>query len=596
MAMISRVIACACLLVSAFVFAEEPAASPEAHFDMRWGVKIPMRDAVQLDAIAYFPKDQKVPVACLFSLSPYTAQNNHARASYFAARGYPFLSIDARGRGNSQGDFRPFIQEAQDGYDIVEWLARQPYCNGRVAMFSGSYEGYNQWATAKEFPPHLTTIIPGMSVGPGLDFPMRNNIFTPYAMQWLISVRGRASQGRISGDSSLWAANNRRSFEMGQPFQGLDIFLGASSTTFQEWVSHPYLDAYWDAYRPTAEQYRRMNIPVLTLTGSYDDDQPGALSYYREFVRDASPEELSRHYLVIGPWDHGGTLQPRAAFGGLKFGPAALVDILKLHVDWYAWTMQGGPKPEFLKRLVSYYVMGAEKWRYADTLDGITAHSRPYFLSSSQNPTDVFAAGSLSEAKASGKEPDHYLYDPWDLSSAAVEAGVDPDSLTDQRIIYAARGKEFIYHTAPFEKDTELSGFFKLSAWISIDQPDTDFQVAVYEIGSDGNSIKLSTDVMRARYRQSLRKPVLINTREPLRYDFEHFTFTSRQIRKGSRLRLVFGPINSIYSEKNYNSGGVVAGESIKDARSVTVKLYHDRAHPSALYVPIGQSEDTQSK
>jgi predicted acyl esterase len=149
-----------------------------------------------------------------------------------------------------------------------------------------------------------------------------------------------------------------------------------------------------------------------------------------------------------------------------------------------------------------------------------------------------------------------------------------------------------VYHCAPFERDTEVSGFFRLSAWLSIDQPDTDFSVSVYEIDIDGNSILLSNDVMRARYREGLReRPQLVRSSAPLRYDFDRFTFVSHLIRKGSRLRLTVGPINSMYVEKNYNSGGVVAEESMRDARPVTVKLLHDRDHPSALYVPIAQPQ-----
>src|SRR4029077_11814954 len=105
--------------------------------------------------------------------------------------------------------------------------------------------------------------------------------------------------------------------------------------------------------------------------------------------------------------------------------------------------------------------------------------------------------------------------------------------------------------------DTEISGFFRFTAWLSIDQPDTDLRVAIYEIALDGSSILLSADLMRARYRESLREERLIETTAALRYEFEHFTFVARQVKKRHRLRLVIGPINSIYSEKNYNSGGV---------------------------------------
>jgi putative CocE/NonD family hydrolase len=570
-------------------WADQPGPPPDSEqVKFQWGVKIPLRDGVKLHATVYTPRQQKEPAPCVVTLTPYISQSYHDRGMYFAARGYPFLTVDVRGRGNSEGEFRPLIQEPRDGHDVVEWLAQQPYCNGKVTMWGGSYAGYGQWVTAKEFPPHLATIVPVASPYVGTDFPMRANIAAPYLMQWLTFTSGNASQDRIFADAAFWGAVNRQWFESGKPFKELDTLLGNPSSAFQEWLAHPQLDDYWDAYNPTAEQYAKLALPILTITGSYDADQPGAIEHYRQHMKHGSAEGRARHYLVIGPWDHPGTRTPQAQFGGLTFGAASLVDLPKLHLDWYAWTMQGGRKPEFLQKRVAYYVMDADRWRYADSLEAVTAQSRPYFLDSNGAAADVLASGSLTSAPAKGK-PDRFVYDPRDLSIAEVERAVDPQSLTDQRTIYAQQGKVLVYHTPPFERDTEISGFFKLSAWLAIDQPDTDFAVSVYEIRPDASSILLSNDVQRARYRESKRQAKLITTREPLEYTFDGFTFTSRMVRKGSRLRLVVGPVNSIHSQKNYNSGGDVSSESMRDARPVSVRLYHDRARPSTLFVPIGQ-------
>jgi len=564
-----------------------PTVPDEAKVQFTWGTRIPLRDGVHLNATVYTPREQKAAAPCIFTLTPYIGQTYHARGVYFAAHGFPFLTVDVRGRGNSEGEFRPFIQEAKDGYDVVEWLAKQPYCNGKVSMWGGSYAGYDQWATAKEFPPHLTTIVPVASPYAGVDFPMFGNVFSPYLLQWLTFTSGHTAQEAIFGDQAFWAAKDRQWFESGRPFASVDTMLGNPSPIFQDWIAHPYPDAHWGAYNPTAEQYAKLSIPILTITGSHDDDQPGALAHYREYMRNASPEGRARHYLIIGPWDHAGTRAPSAQFGGLTVGKASLVDLPKLHLEWYAWTMQDGPKPEFFRKPVAYYVMYADTWRYADTLESITARTLALHLDSNANANDVLSSNDLTR-EGSHERPDHYIYDPHDVSTAGLESTVEPGSLVDQRMVYALHGKQLVYHSAPFENDTEVSGFFKLSAWIAIDQPDTDFNVSIYEIREDGSSILLTHDTTRARYRESARQPKFIRTKQPLRYDFEHFTFVSQQVKKGSRLRLVLGPINSIYSEKNYNSDGVVATESMADARPVTVRLYHDATHPSTLYVPIG--------
>jgi uncharacterized protein len=558
--------------------------------EMFWGVKIPLRDGINLNATLYRSKEQTDPAPAVFTLTPYVGQTYHDHAVYFAAHGYPFLCVDTRGRGNSEGEFKPFINEAKDGYDIVEWLARQPYCNGKVAMWGGSYAGYDQWATAKEFPPSLATIIPVASPCLGVDFPMKGNMTSPYLMQWLTLVSGKTLQDKIFWNHELyWGARFRNWFEAGAPFNELDTVLGNPSPILQEWLAHPHRDAYWDSYNPTSAEYAKLSLPVLTITGIYDGDQPGALTHYREHLKHRADSARSPHYLVIGPWDHAGTRTPQAEFVGLKVGPASLVDIAKLHLEWYAWTMKKGPKPQFLQNNVAYYVMGADQWRYTDTLESITARHEPWFLSSDCNPTDIFHSGKLTTERPSKSRVDEYVYDPRDVKHALLESKVDPESRADQRMLHALNGKQLVYHSAPFEKDTEISGFFKLSAWLSINQPDTDFEVRIYEALIDGGSVLLTTDGIRARYRESLREEKLIDTQEPLRYDFDQFFFVSREIKKGHRLRLVIGPVNSVYAQKNYNSGGVVSRESMKDARVVTVRLYHDDAHPSALYIPLGQ-------
>ena len=144
-----------------------------------------------------------------------------------------------------------------------------------------------------------------------------------------------------------------------------------------------------------------------------------------------------------------------------------------------------------------------------------------------------------------------------------------------------------VYVSAPFEQDQELSGFFRVEAWISIDQPDTDFAVTVAEVGLNGTVTPLSSDIMRARYRESLRFQKLVATKDPLRYDFNHFTFASRLVRRGSRLMVVLSAANSLEYQRNFNSGGVVADETMASSRPVTVQLFHDAKRRSALYVPV---------
>src|SRR5580698_5231546 len=252
--------------VSVLAVPDEPAGVSDAtKVDLQWDVKIPMRDGVRLSATVYTPRNQNGPAPCIFTLTPYIAQSYHDRGVYFAAHGYPFLTVDVRGRGNSEGEFRPLIQEAQDGYDVVEWLAQQPYCNGKVTMWGGSYAGYDQWATAKERPPHLATIVPVAAPTAGVDFPARNNIFAPYIEQWLTFTSGKTAQLNVFADLGLWSGAYRRLVESGAAFRGFDSQVGNPSKIFQEWVGHPDVDAYWDSYNPTAAEYAALTLPILTI-------------------------------------------------------------------------------------------------------------------------------------------------------------------------------------------------------------------------------------------------------------------------------------------------------------------------------------------
>ncbi len=199
----------------------------------------------------------------------------------------------------------------------------------------------------------------------------------------------------------------------------------------------------------------------------------------------------------------------------------------------------------------------------------------------------MFRSGMLTEAPPAVSPPDRYIYDPLDLRPEALERDPVENYLTDQRYVLNLFDNGVIYHSAPFETDTEISGFVRLVVWIELDVPDTDFTVSLYEILPDGCSIRLSEALLRARYRHSDRKEELVTPGEIIRYVFDGFTFFSREVKKGSRLRLMLSSPNTIHLQKNYNSGGVVADESKKEARTAHVVVYHDADHPSHLALPV---------
>lgn len=562
-------------------------AEYEQAIDLIWGVRIPMRDSIHLHGTVYKPRTG-LAVPTIFTLTPYHADTWHDRASYFARRGYAYVLVDHRGRGNSQGAFVPPEDTGRDGYDVVEWLAQQPWCDGQVAMWGGSYAGMAQWLTLKEFPPHLKTIVPAAAPISGHDIPYVGGIATPYWLRYMTSTSGVTQNWNLFDDQGFWIQKYRELYLDHVAFCDFERLVGNRSDNFQNWLRHLPHDPYWLQFALSPEEYGQIDIPILSIAGHYDDCQLGQLQGYRMHMRYGLPEASARHHLIIGPWDHAGTRTPAREVGGVAFGDAALLDLNQLHREWYDWTLKGGPRPGFLKKRIACYIMGAEEWRYSDDLESMAdTGERLYLNSSNGQANDVFRSGRLEESPPGCSEPDHYIYDPLDIRPAQLEREEPKDYLTDQRYALNLLGNGLVYHSAPFEQDTEVTGWVKLVAWIETDVTDTDFDATLSEILPDGSQIKLTGTLQRARYRESPEQEKLITPGEIIRYEFNDFTFFSRRISRGSRLRLLIRCPNSIFLQKNYNSGGIVAEETARDARIAHVTLHHDEQHASYLELPV---------
>ncbi len=568
-------------------FAQEAAKAGDDGVEMQWGVKIPMRDGVTLNATVYRSQGQKDALPVIFTLTPYIGDSYTDRAMYFAKHGYVYALVDVRGRGNSGGEFEPFVNDAHDGYDLVEWFAKQAYCNGKVTMWGGSYAGFDQWDTLKEFPPHLSTIVPAAAAHPGLDFPFQYNIFAPYDMQWLTFTSGKTGNLQTFGNSAYWNQKAREYYKQHLSFEGYDKLVGNPSATFQKWLQHPTPDAFYDSLAPTAADYKKINVPILTITGDYDGDQPGAFMYYKRHMQYGNEAAKANHYLIVGPWDHAGTRTPKKELSGLTFSDASVLDLNKLHTEWYDWTMKGGKKPEFLKKRIAYYLMGADEWKYADSLETLANDKLTLYLGSNGEAGDLFHSGWMAKDAKKGAAADTWIYDPLDTRPGDAENPDEPNALTSPAAVANLYGEGAIYHSEPFAAATEVSGFVKLTAWLKMDVPDTDLEVSLYEILPNGSSVVLTGTTMRARYRESAREEKLVPMGKPEKYVFDNFMFFSRRVAAGSRLRLVVQSLNSIGAEKNYNSGGVVAKETGKDARTAHIELLHDSERPSVLELPV---------
>lgn len=545
-----------------------------------------MRDGINLSASTWLPEKSHLPVPGILMLTPYIADESHVYGKYFASNGYAFVCADCRGRGNSEGEFYPLEQDGPDGAELVEWISEKDWCDGRVGMMGGSYRGMVQWQTLMHKPKSLKTIVPTASVGPGIDYPQPKNIFYSFAARWLAYVGGRTGNAEIFTDDAFWQEKFLQLQRERMPMTDLAELCGITPNILNRWLSHPVFDDYWRAMMPSTEDYESFDIPTFTITGHFDDDQPGAMTYYKQHMKYGSESGRSKHYLMIGPWDHPGTRNPQKKLSNMTFDDVSLIDMKKLHLDWFNHVFRGEEMPGILKDRVSLYVMGDEKWVWAENLDRISNDTlRLYINSEFGRANDVFQSGKLLPEIEGGESSDSFMYNPGEIISSEKYASDKPVYPVDQNAHFS--NGVLIYHSQIFDWELIISGYLKFIIYLEMNAPDADFYVNVYEIRNNGETYFLGGDILRAKYRDSLVKEEYVNPGDINKYEFDNFFLFSRKIFQGSRLRLIFGCLNHPEYEKNYCTGTVSHIEDGNELKEVRVKVYHGEKYPSCLELPV---------
>lgn len=573
------------------VAADDPVAAQA--MDVTLQQMIPLRDGVHLAAMIWKPAVMTKPLPVVMVLTPYIRQEGQTRAAKFTQAGYVYVTVDVRGRGDSEGVYRPLWGNGPDGADVVEWLAKQPWCDGRVVTHGGSYRGMVQWQIMAQHPKHLAAAIPTASVYPGYDFPVTHGVEYPYEAQWLAFTSGHTSNQNVFTDSKYWLAKEQALYDSGKPYADFAETAGTNKAAFLAWIDHPGYDSFWAAYNPKPQDYAGIHIPILTITGYFDADQPGALRYYREFMQNASADAKSHHYLLMGPWDHQGTRYPQKQVGGVTFADNSALDIDQLQIDWLDWVLKDGKRPEAISDQVNYYEWGegADQWRHAPTLAALSVRTEKLYFSSPDGAADdPYHAGRLVTAPQQDEQPDGFISDPSKLrshASFAAEAAAE-DFIANP--INAYGGNRVIYMGEPLAEAETLAGWPRIVVNASVDTPDVDLGAEIQALLPDGKVLVLGSDVLSARFRdrehEQLVKPGAIDT-----YTLDGFFYMVRRLPKGTRLRAIVMPVDDPAVERNYNSGGKLGYEKAADARVAHVSVHLDAAHPSYLELPLAPSE-----
>ena len=577
-----------CALVAWGVFAAKAAAAAEKYeVIVERNVAAKMRDGVTLRADIYRPNaDGKFPV--LLVRTPYdkTIETNFGLKG--AARGYVVIAQDVRGRFTSEGDWYTFKHESQDGYDTVEWAAALPYSNGKVGMFGGSYVGATQFLAAIAKPPHLAGICPNVTA-------------SNYHDGW--TYQGGAFEQWFNESWGTGLAQNtmrRRMEANADPLGGTRVLplisypvLESTSSTgiapyFTDWLTHPNYDDYWKQIS-IEDHYAQIQVPVFNIGAWYDIFLGGTLKNYARLKTEAGTEAARRgQKLFVYVGGHAGWVSQRK-IGAVDFGDKAPFDIDALTLRWYDWLLKGEANGVEKEKPVKIFVMGKNEWREEDDWPLARAKATKYYLHSAGAANGLAGNGSLSAVAPAEERPDQYVYDPADAvptiggplcCGTPPPTGIGPQ---DQRMA-EGRSDVLVYTTPTFTKDTEVTGPVSLDLYVSTSAVDTDFTGKLVDVWPDGFAQNLTEGILRLRYRNSQEKPELANPGETYHITVDLWA-TSNVFLAGHKLRLEVSSSNFPRFDRNLNTGEDQA-RATRMIKATNV-IYHDKAHPSALVVPV---------
>jgi predicted acyl esterase len=549
-----------------------------------WGVPVPMRDGVALNTDIYLPEAgvDGGPYPAVVLRTPYSCQGDPivTIAAHLARHGYAVALQDVRGRYGSGGEWEPFRREGPDGYDAIEWLAAQPWCTGRVGTMGTSYEGSAQWAAARERPPHLVTMVSTAAAGRWMEeLPFDRGVLMLVILPWLHAVSGRIGRGP-------WLVPDLPDVLRALPLRTMDERLGHTLPVWREWLDHAQLDDYWRALRLTDADFGRIDLPVLHVTGWYDDDQPGALFFHAGMCAH-SPRAADQH-LVVGPWEHAGTRSPTRSVGGVDFGPDALEDIGELHRRWYDHWLKGngnGPWPEPRARV---FVGGANAWRNVYAWPPHDAEPRPLYLRSDGGANTLAGNGRLDADPPSASDPaDAFVYDPAD----PVPSDIDPrfyapdqvDTPLDERFKHR-RDDVLVYTGAPLDAELVVTGQPVVHLFACTDGPDTDWFAALHDVAPSGASTMLAAGRLRARFADGLDREVPLEPLEPREFVVS-LSAVGHRFDPGHRVRLTVTSSDFPRWDRNPNTGEPIGSGTT--LRVATNRVLHTPARASHVVLPV---------
>jgi putative CocE/NonD family hydrolase len=561
-----------------------------------------MRDGTILRADVYRP-DSAHPVPVILMRTQYGKSGAQVQPSryqspdWFASHCYLVVIQDVRGQGTSEGTFSEFTNDRDDGYDSVEWAAALPGSNGKVGMYGSSYVGATQWLAATTAPPHLVTIVPANTASDYFDGWMYEGgqFRLAFVLPWALGLATTAATNRhddVTATALKSASADPTRWLDFLPYQALPVLQPANPAVapwYFDWIAHSSRDAFWRQWS-IRDRYASVQVPVLDVEGWYDAFLAGGIENFTGMVNSAgTPQARTNQRLVIGPWDH-------VDWGRAGSEPAPLLKdignvgespINELMLTWYDHFLKGVDNHVSGTPRVDYFLMGANRWKSADSWPLPQTRWSRYFLSGDGGMDSRTGTLGLA-APAVDAVPDRYVYDPTDPAPSlgghsCCGARSGPQGPYDQTPV-EQRSDVLIYSSDPLPTDTEVTGPTTVDLWAASSAVDTDFTAKLIVVKPDGDAINLNNGILRTAFRDSLSDPSRATPNQPHEYRIAIWP-TSYLFRAGDRIRLEISSSDYPQFAPNPNTGEQFGLSSA--TMPATQTILHDAAHPSAVVIPV---------
>jgi uncharacterized protein len=503
------------------------------------------------------------------TLLEFTLDRSSVDAREAAAHGY--ASVLALARIAGEPKFRPrspFESDGDDARAVIDWIAKQPWSDGRVGMQGSGYGGFVAWSAAKRRPAALQAIATANPIAPGIDVPNPNRIFLNSAYRWVYEIFAPPAD-EAANDDAFWRGVDEDWYRAGRRYRDLPTLRGRASAVFRSWMNHPSYDRFWQKWLPFGAEFGAIDIPVLTVTGYYSAGETAAMYYFTQHHgQDANAE----HALLIGPFD--GQSVERGASSSvheLALDPVAQIDARDVRYEWFDHVLEGAERPALLSANVNYELAGANEWRHEPSLESLEQNPLRFYLSAGSGGAPHALAAEKPAAPMS-------LTETFDLRDRS-DAEWRPARQLVLQELHPREGALFM--TEPFAEPVDLAGRLRGVLDFTVNKYDVDLVMALYELRADGEYVKLFEPAyaFRASYaRDRVRRRLLLaGVRQQLPFQSERMI--GHRLAAGSRLALTLGVNKRADQQINYGGTHDVSEESIEDAGAPVRIRWHDGSY-----------------